>query len=49
MEAEVLVIAGLIGLALLAIIVLPMRKRWNEAGQDDEARKQAILRDLEEE
>lgn len=48
MDASVLVIASLIGLALLAILVLPMRKRWNEAGEDDEARRQAVLRDVRE-
>ncbi len=45
-DVEVIVIAAVIGTALLAILVLPMRKRWNEAGEDDEARRQAVARDI---
>lgn len=39
-------IVAVIAVAVVAVTLLPMRKRWNEDGGDDEAR-QAVQRDAE--
>lgn len=39
-------IVAIIAVAVLTVVVLPMRKRWNAEGDADEARRQALERDL---
>ncbi len=46
MEPTTIIVIAIIALAVIGIIILPMRKRWNDDGSADEARRQAIERDL---
>ncbi len=46
MEPATIAIILIIVAATLGIVFLPMRKRWNEDGGDDEARRQAVARDV---
>lgn len=46
MDTSTIIVIAIIALAALGIVVLPMRKRWNEDGSADEARRQAVARDV---
>ncbi len=45
-DAQAIIILAVIFLAMLGIWLLPKRKRWNDDGAADEARRQAVERDL---
>ncbi len=42
MDVQTVVIVAIILLAILGIWLLPLRKRWNDDGTDDRARRAAL-------